>query len=479
VFVPDTTPPVITPTVTGTQGNNGFYTSNVAVSWNVSDPESVITSLTGCGATTISVDTAGTTLTCTAVSGGGSANQSVTVKRDATAPTLIFAAPTTNPNAAGWYNANVSITYAASDNVSGVSASTPSGTLIISNEGNAVTGSVTITDNAGNSQTFTTTAVKIDKTPPVFASISGNTVDLNSITTDPSVVTAAVNYAVLTTDNLDAAPLVNCSPVSGGTFQLGSTNVSCGATDAAGNAATKVFQVNVLKTVTAAGTNIAVAPAPNLNLNFSNVSGAPPGTQAGVTVATPLTQTEAQPLPANFSVIGSPILYDITTTAAFSGNVTVTFDVPNIGNPATCSQLRILHFTNGNWESTNNAAPIYNAGARTCTVSQTVTSLSPFAVATVNGTTAASVLVGGRVLTREGRAIRNASITMTDSDGELRTASTDENGNYQFTDVQVGGTYIFSVRAKNYNFIQTAQVININAEVTDINFIGIGSRRRK
>src|SRR6185503_7124478 len=38
--ITDTTAPVITPTVTGTSGSNGWYTSNVSVSWAVSDPES-------------------------------------------------------------------------------------------------------------------------------------------------------------------------------------------------------------------------------------------------------------------------------------------------------------------------------------------------------------------------------------------------------------------------------------------------------
>ena len=37
VWQKDTTPPVITRTVTGTLGQNGWYTSNVAVSWTATD----------------------------------------------------------------------------------------------------------------------------------------------------------------------------------------------------------------------------------------------------------------------------------------------------------------------------------------------------------------------------------------------------------------------------------------------------------
>jgi hypothetical protein len=91
----DTTAPVITPTVAGTLGENGWYTSNVNVSWLVEDGESDISSSTGCDATTISSDNDGTTLTCSATSAGGTSSQSVTIKRDATLPTLN---PSVDPN---------------------------------------------------------------------------------------------------------------------------------------------------------------------------------------------------------------------------------------------------------------------------------------------------------------------------------------------------------------------------------------------
>lgn len=51
--LPDNTPPVITPTVSGTSGNNGWYTSDVGVSWAVTDGESVISSSSGCGAVSV------------------------------------------------------------------------------------------------------------------------------------------------------------------------------------------------------------------------------------------------------------------------------------------------------------------------------------------------------------------------------------------------------------------------------------------
>jgi hypothetical protein len=90
-FKVDTTPPVITPNVSGTLGNNGWYTSDVTVSWTVTDPESRVTST--CSPTTISSDTAGIQINCQATSAGGTSSNSITIKRDATPPTPIHSGP--------------------------------------------------------------------------------------------------------------------------------------------------------------------------------------------------------------------------------------------------------------------------------------------------------------------------------------------------------------------------------------------------
>lgn len=91
----DSTPPVITAPATGTVGDNGWYTSVVGVSWGVTDAESPVTSTSGCEPVNIVADTTVTTFTCTATSGGGTSSGSITIKRDATAPSL---APSVSPN---------------------------------------------------------------------------------------------------------------------------------------------------------------------------------------------------------------------------------------------------------------------------------------------------------------------------------------------------------------------------------------------
>ena len=90
--IQDTTPPVIDANIEGTLGNTGWYTSDVTVSWTVTDPQSQITSKSkACYPTiTINQDTAikGQTITCEATSAGGTTTKSVTINRDATHPVL-------------------------------------------------------------------------------------------------------------------------------------------------------------------------------------------------------------------------------------------------------------------------------------------------------------------------------------------------------------------------------------------------------
>jgi hypothetical protein len=91
VVGPDTTPPLVTPIISGTSGNNGWYRSNVTLSWSVTDPESGIASSTGCAPAALTSDTAGTKITCSATNGAGlSTSASVTIKIDQTLPPVVL-----------------------------------------------------------------------------------------------------------------------------------------------------------------------------------------------------------------------------------------------------------------------------------------------------------------------------------------------------------------------------------------------------
>ena len=90
---------------------------------------------------------------------------------------------------------------------------------------------------------------------------------------------------------------------------------------------------------------------------------------------------------------------------------------------------------------------------------------------TGGGTTAASVSVSGRVITPQGRGIRNVVITMTDSQGNSRTATTTSFGYYRFEEVAAGETFIFAARGKRFTFEQNSQVHSIMENTNNINFV--------
>jgi len=121
--------------------------------------------------TTFSVE--GTTIeTYFAVDNAGNeeAPKTVTARIDKTPPTAAFGSPSPAPNAAGWNNTDVSISFTTTDTLSGVDAgrSTPS-PVALTAEGTAVTATITVVDIAGNPAGLTSPAVKIDKTPPTVA----------------------------------------------------------------------------------------------------------------------------------------------------------------------------------------------------------------------------------------------------------------------------------------------------------------------
>ena len=86
---PDTTPPIITPIITGILGDNGWYTSDVTLTWEIVDIQSEITDKNGCEPVEIQSDQLDTSYTCEAASEGGLDAVTVTIKRDATPPSLI------------------------------------------------------------------------------------------------------------------------------------------------------------------------------------------------------------------------------------------------------------------------------------------------------------------------------------------------------------------------------------------------------
>jgi hypothetical protein len=228
--------PVITKT--GTVNAAGWYNGNVTVSWDVVYPAQLITSKTGCAPVTIDADTKGQVVTCSVDSDGDVTSSSVTIKRDATDPVWSYGAKASpEPNAAGWWNTDVTATWECSDVTSG--AKEPAGSVTFTTEGGERGIPRKCEDNAGNgyvSTIFVAGWFLIDKTAPTLAPTLSST----AIYVD-DVVTTSPNA----TDARSGLVSQSCDPVV--TSAPGAFSVSCTAKDKADNVATKSVSYTVVK----------------------------------------------------------------------------------------------------------------------------------------------------------------------------------------------------------------------------------------
>ncbi|MFA6167419.1 MAG: hypothetical protein WC700_12450 [Gemmatimonadaceae bacterium] len=234
----DNSPPSVTPLVTGTLGDNGWYTSDVSVSWTATDGESTVTSKP-CAASNVTADTPTATFTCTATSSGGTATGSVTLKRDATAPTISAAISAGTAGNNGWYTSPVTVHFTCADGGSGV-VSCPSDQTL-SNQGANTSAAGTATDAAGNtSGPSNTVSANIDGVKPVIA-FGGN---LGSYSVDQQV-----NISCSADDVTSGIAASTCPGATGDAyaFGVGAHTLNASATDKAGNqhAASTSFTVTV------------------------------------------------------------------------------------------------------------------------------------------------------------------------------------------------------------------------------------------
>jgi hypothetical protein len=86
--------------------------------------------------------------------------------------------------------------------------------------------------------------------------------------------------------------------------------------------------------------------------------------------------------------------------------------------------------------------------------------------------TAANVSIGGRVTNNFGRGVSRTLVTLTDINGNTRTATTNQFGYYRFTEVESGQNYILEAQRKGYQFENNPRVLNVNEDLTGEDFIG-------
>jgi hypothetical protein len=252
-------PPLVSLTVYGTLGQNGWYVGNVTLNWSFSGP---LYSSTGCSNVTLTADTAGTQFSCTAVSLDQSTTMTVTktIKLDKTPP-AVTGSPARQPDANGWYNHAVTIAFSGTDGMSGIASCSSAGYSGPDNPAGSLAGSCK--DKAGNVG-HGSFPLKYDSTPPTLVKLTaaaGNrTLDLAWV--------ASPDTRLVDVSRSSSAPGVKAGLVYSGTSaSFRDTRLKVGAhyqytvtaVDQAGN------RVSQTLAVTATGALLAPAPAQSVS----------------------------------------------------------------------------------------------------------------------------------------------------------------------------------------------------------------------
>ena len=87
--------------------------------------------------------------------------------------------------------------------------------------------------------------------------------------------------------------------------------------------------------------------------------------------------------------------------------------------------------------------------------------------------TAAAVTVSGRVTAANGRGLLNFVVRMVAPDGTTRDANTGIRGQFKFENVPAGANYIFTVLGKRYRFEKATRTLNVNGDLTNVNFVAV------
>jgi len=194
-----------------------------------------------------------TTVNCSATdASGNTGNASFTVTvQDTTPPTLTLPGNQT-VSVNGVTSAIVGYTATASD---GGTVLTPSCTPASGSSFplGITSVSCSVTDAAGNTSSGSFTVTVQDTTPPTLTLPGTVTRNINAATS------TIVTYTATAADG--PTPITpTCTPPSGSSFSLGTTPVSCSATDASGNVATGGFSV-VVQDTTAPTVSITSGPS--------------------------------------------------------------------------------------------------------------------------------------------------------------------------------------------------------------------------
>lgn len=247
-----------------------------------------------------------------------------------TAPTITASAAPA-PNAAGWNNSNVTVTFSCT--AGGLPIATCSGPQTVSTEGAGQIVTGTVTDTSGDSATASVT-LKIDKTPPAFSGIAPaeGAVLSTSTPTVTGTVSDGTSGVSAVTCNGAAAALTGSSFSCNISLNVGVNLVMVRATDLAGNVAGSNFHVSLSGSLPAPQ-SLQVSPA-TLNM----VVGETHQFTAVDDVGRPrsdATWTVSNTTLATITTDSSP-----TLAAVAAGTVTLTC---NVGGVTAQAQINILN----------------------------------------------------------------------------------------------------------------------------------------
>jgi IPT/TIG domain/Glucodextranase, domain B len=319
----DKTPPLVTAAVSPAPDANGLVTAaSATVTFTCTDNLSGVAfcpppdTVTAVGLQTISgnaIDIAGNTAT-----------GSVQFTLQPFPPLKVIASASPAPNAAGWNNSPVTVSFQCTGGAQPVSCPT---SQIVSTDGANQVISGTATDAAGNSASASAT-VSLDQAPPLV-----------SITSPAdATVTTSTNVSVTgsTSDALSGLASVTCNgnpaTISGGTFNCsfqitqGSLSISVVATDAAGNSATSSVGVSLQ------GPKLAITTPASLALFASSA----------VTVTGTVDDPTAVVTVNGVSAANSGGIFTASGVILREGNNSITATGTNAGGAASTASVNVI-----------------------------------------------------------------------------------------------------------------------------------------
>lgn len=161
----DTAPPVVTGTPDRPANANGWYNGDVVIHWTSVDPDLSSGTPTRPPDTVASAEGQNVVYTSqpSCDPAGNCATGSITLSIDKATPTISGSASPA-PDANGWNNTDVTVTFSCSDALSGVESCSPPVSLTADGIRQSATG--TAVDRAGNRAEATVGGINLDKTPP-------------------------------------------------------------------------------------------------------------------------------------------------------------------------------------------------------------------------------------------------------------------------------------------------------------------------